>query len=243
MPKTEHYKPNWLLVSKTRQVALTFIPKVMCVSLRQQFSVLDCGTTQFLQGSSETCATEARRNPQLQHLDLSNMTRVLFIRDPLERALSAYMNSNTNGYIKLPKCRNKTVCTFPQWVDEIHRNPVGAFRNEHFKTQAEIAQFPHMHYHYVLRMSSPVDQHFFWHTLLNTTAVQANPTTATTAARNQQQHTIIMKEYFESRKETVYKLADVYKDDLLLWEENLLHATPRQAGETTFFDYYKTMPP
>ena len=71
------------------------------------------------------CA-EARMNPSLKvnrtnYLVEQNYTTVLVLRDPFERALSAYTNSDWNQmiYIDGSQCSDTKSCTFEEWVDAL----------------------------------------------------------------------------------------------------------------------------
>lgn len=230
------YNPFWLIVSKKRKLAITFVPKVMCSSLREAFDSLECP-------SPDTKCAEARRNSNLKRsmgVLLSNYTRAIFFRDPFERLYSAYSNSDKNEFIHLERCQNKTQCSLAHRVDEMATNPVAAFENEHFKPQKEIAQTDSMHYHYYLRLSSPNDQNFFWNVLMgakprvkNTSA--KNPITSNT--RTGKSETTVLEIFQKLPRSTLDKIATMYRDDLVLWKQLLDRGTPRMPGkEETVFD-------
>jgi len=107
-----------------------------------------------------------------------------------------------------------------------------------------------MHYHYLLRMSSVIDQNFFWKDLLHRTdrvvknlsssssssAKGKNGTTTSSAAA------VAANDKFQKiGTETMELLATVYRDDLELWDRLLVEGTPRDDSgeETTTFDLYK----
>ena len=183
--KQDKYIPYWLVVSNIRKVATTIVPKVMCTSIRQSMNDPNC---KALNDTNLRCA-EARTNSDVNNIDFdqNNYTTFVMIRDPFERAYSAYSNSVKNQFIHLEVCQNHTQCTFEEWVDELangggnlsrnnKNNTTGSnkyelvvimpdenklFRNEHFKAQTTIAQMDLMHYHYRLRLSSKIDVNFF----------------------------------------------------------------------------------
>jgi hypothetical protein len=223
LAKSREYRAYWLVASIKKNVAVTIIPKVMCTSIRHSLSMFDCGDT--------SRCSEARKNSKIKHLDVSNMTRVLFIRDPFERALSAYTNSDINKYISIGRCTSTAHCTFGQWVEAIANNTKIAFENEHFNPQVNIAQMDKMHYNYHLRMSSAVDQEFFWNNLLGMTkSFKKNKSL---------KNNITLSDKFKSvHLDTFEKLALIYDADLKLWERALEQWTPRQRGEVTTFDLY-----
>jgi hypothetical protein len=218
------YNDLWLVASIKKNVAVTIIPKVMCSSIRHQMSLIECG--------ARTRCSEARADKTIRHANISNMTRVLIVRDPFERAYSAYKNS-ANKHIKIGACQSSpTTCTFDQWVDELAHDTKVSFRNEHFTPQVKIAQMKKMHYHYLLRISSSVDQEFFWNDLLG----MGRSRKENESKKNN--HTLT--EMFNSiHFETFEKLAAMYDADLKLWKRALKHWTPRQTGEVTMFDLYK----
>ena len=220
------YDPFWLAVSKTRNVAVTWIPKVMCTSIRKAMSYLECGVCR-------RCA-EARRSKDLQTTDLSNFTRVIVFRDPFERLYSAYRNAPDNEHISL-KGFSKENGTFDQFVDEIIRDPRTAFHNEHFLPQNRIAQFDKMQYHYLLRMSSSVDQDFFWEKI-----VQAKRRLHTNKSVQKRSHSHSFDLFQTIKLETLHKVWSLYKEDFDIWERLLVEGTPRQEGESTLYDFYKS---
>ena len=224
----KRYNPLWLVVSKKRRLAITIIPKVMCSSIRVALSTIECGDPK------RRCA-EARRNKSLKTTNLSNMTRLVVFRDPFERLYSAYTNSDTIPDISLQHCHNKSMCTFEEWVVEMTTEPSHFFRNEHFKPQKEVSQIDAMHYHYFLRLSSKVDQEFFWNTLVQSDKVlnqnQSDKKTNLTTIE-------VFKTFPRS---TLDRIATMYEKDLLLWEQILRDGTPRQENEVTVFDYYKQL--
>jgi hypothetical protein len=229
--KSLDYDPHWLLISKTKNVAITYVPKVMCSSLKFAFNTLESCANRM-----KGCAEE-RYNEALQNVDISNMTRVIMFRDPFERAYSAYTNSEFNGGIKLQHCKNKTMCTFDEWVDEIADNTEHAFYNGHFKPMVKIAQLDKMHYDYYLRLSSPVDQDFLWRSLLK----QETGKTEKNKSHKEENGTSTLFEKLKTNN-TIHKLAEIYKDDLKLWREMLEHGTPREEGtEITVYDFYMEM--
>ena len=220
------YKDYWLVVSQKLQLAITIVPKVMCSSIRNALNTLECGP------GNGRCA-EVRTNKALRKVNLTQMTRVAVVRDPFERALSAYENSNRNRFIHINRCHNRNVCTFSEWVQELGKNQSETYKNEHFLPQVNILQLQQMRYDYILRLSSPSDQHFFWNNLCKREhSIKANVAHADT---NQ---TTIYKglEYFTP--EIFQVLSKLYAKDLVLWKKVLRYGTPRDRNERTLYDYF-----
>jgi len=257
------YDPRWLAVSHTRKVAVTWIPKVMCTTVRNVMSTENehCSTL----GRDSRCS-EARINKELtfnntMYIEQLDYATVVFLRDPFERALSAYRNSITNKYIHVRGCQNSSECTFEEWVD---RMKTDLDKNEHFFRQTKIAQFDKIRYKYRLRMTSKTDVNFFFTHLLgleenygtanaknkssgevkmtdrNTNAVNATADAATTDTH----HRNSGEKYGLYRSipgRTIQTLARYYADDLELWQETLDYGTPRDdddGDETTLYDFY-----
>lgn len=180
--------------------------------------------------------------------------------DPFERAYSAYSNAANNAHISIGKCPHvKTVdCTFEEWVDELAADPTRAFQNEHFRPQVSIIQMSSLHYHYRLRMSSPVDRAFLWDRLLHTHELVANgssksqtpplphaATTTTTDGGSSPSEspplaaaTTVREKFDAIPPRTIDKLARLYHADLQLWKTFLEEGTPRQPGEESMYDHY-----
>lgn len=138
--------------------------------------------------------------------------------------------------------------------------------NEHFKPQHAIAQMGAMHYHYRLRMSSEADRTFLWTTLLGLPEIVSNVegdggqgkvrTRAekdvggvvggvggfganTTTAAAVVSASSSRERFFAIPRRTVDRLADLYREDLDLWQQFLDEGTPRRPGEEiTMYDYY-----
>ena len=77
--KGPKYNNDRLIVSRRLNLAANTVPKVMCSSIRKALNTLECG-----QGN-QRCA-EFRMNRTIGRIDVSNMTRIAFVRDPFERA-------------------------------------------------------------------------------------------------------------------------------------------------------------
>jgi len=238
------YNPFWLVVSPKRKVAITIIPKVMCSTIRKviNYDVEEC--------ASGTRCAEARRNRRLRvnhtmYLHDDHYKTVLFVRDPFERALSAYHNSDVNTFIYTDNCKNTEQCSFEEWVDEVvnHKKSkdVRTRQNEHFKTQTEIAQFDQIEYAYKLRMSSKSDIMFFFRNLLG---LKDKIPAKTNESKNSHHPSDKGKERASPSKllypqKTMDQLASFYKKDLELWQTLLDHGTPRREGEeSTLYDNY-----
>ena len=227
------FYPFWVIVFPSRQVMVNYIPKVMTSSLRIAASQMETCPDQ------DPRCYEARISDQAKQTDLTSFTRVLFVRDPLERALSAYENSRTNPWISLPPCRNNN-CSFPQWIQAIADDPRAAFRNEHLKQQSVIAQLDRLHYHYVLRLTSEIDQSFFWNELLHYPRVTAHVRSSTfgneSSSFSPSQRVKLVARSIPT--ETFHLMTAIYARDMKLWGEALERGTPRQDTEHTLYDYY-----
>ena len=239
------YDPFWLVVSTKLNLAVTIVPKVMCSSIRGILDGVECHNV-----TNKRCA-EARQNDFWRERSnyplLKNLTRVLFLRDPIERAMSAYENSLNNPYIETPSCSDAASCTFDEWVEELHRHGLSSFRtkweegfNEHFHPQFKIAQFDRMQYHYVLRISSLIDQEFFSKELVG--GVTSHPI-LNKSSKEKGNHTLTPRQKAETTfdslsNSTLEKLYNMYKEDFCLWSTILKHGTPRSPGEITTFDIY-----
>jgi len=240
-PQEPDYFDNWKVVSKQRNLVVNYIPKVMCTSIRNAMNVMEC------HNKTIRCA-EAKTDRYIRSIDVSNMTRVIMFRDPFERARSAYLNSADSEFIYVPSCRSSWECTFAEWVDRIYRDPPAAFVNNHSRPQVQIAQFDKMHYHYYLRMSSPIDQDFFWNVLLGLPPKRDNTSTnrsSSSSSSSSSSNTIttstmavqeIMKDITD---ETMLQLAEIYHEDVVLWDKLLRFGTPRQDDEYTMYDYFQ----
>ncbi|OEU11191.1 hypothetical protein FRACYDRAFT_246303 [Fragilariopsis cylindrus CCMP1102] len=164
------YNPSWLVILQTiplkEQMQLKTLKRRMIQRFQEKNVIGRC--------------TEARRNPELRYnhsmyLTEDHYTTVLIVRDPFERAYSAYKNSDSNTNIYLNDggdgvCSNTTNCTFEVWVNKLihfRQSKNSAVKNnEHFKPQIEIAQFHKIHYHYKLRMTSQIDLTFLFQDLM-----------------------------------------------------------------------------
>lgn len=242
----ETYDPYWLVASKSTQVAVTIIPKVMCSSIRSVMNNIECNNP------NDRCA-EARMNGNLKKLPmLQNYTRVVFFRDPLERALSTYKNSETNQYIQVPGCQKWRLCTLDYWVERLV--DVRSFKNEHFLPQTVIAQRDKMHYHYHFRMSNTDHIDFFFRELLGKAPVEENKSSNSvaaaaaassnnsTAAEEEDAATLqrqqMAKKFEQLSEYALIHLLLLYEEDFLLWE-SMLVSSPRGPGEYTMYDHYK----
>ena len=102
-------------------------------------------------------------------------------------------------------------------------------------------------------MTSKIDLNFFFHHLLGleskmkikvynksfSTFTNANATTETAIHKNHEKY----KLYKSIPKRTMQQLANFYKEDIQLWQENLERGTPRSLSregdnETTLYDFY-----
>ena len=144
------------------------------------------------------------------------------LRDPLERAFSAFENSASNGYITLPGCRNIRYCSFAEWIDIIYHN-TSNFANEHFLPETKVAQLDKVHYHYVLRMSSAIDRAFLWNDVLNASSTKLNSAT--------KDQSIMVGNMTEG---VVQQLVELYRDDLKVWSFLSKYGTPKE--ERTLYD-------
>ena len=224
-PQKEEFENSVKLVSMKRNLLVILTPKVMCTSVRRALANIECGP------NSKISCTEARRHANLGRVDVKNLTRVVLFRDPFERALSAYLNSKTNKYISLRGCPSSDVCSFSEWVDKISKRPIRAMENIHMRSQVGIAQLDKMHYNFFLRISSPIDQHFFWTELVKSPATHENKHAESARAELDKSLSHFSQDIFR-------KLATVYEQDLKMWSQLLQHGTPREPNEYTLYDFY-----
>jgi hypothetical protein len=238
------YDPQWLVASKTKEVAVTIIPKVMCSSIRSVINGMECN-------DRESRCAECRKDSSIGLLPLSNYTRVVFFRDPLERALSTYKNSEKNRHIEVQGCQKWKSCSFEYWVDRLV--DVRSMKNEHFLPQTVISQRDKMHYHYHFRMSNKNHTDFFFRELLgkepissnkssNSVSSTTNSTTTTTSSflveQLEFQRQLVAKKFEEVSNQALIRLLLLYQDDFELWE-SMLALSPRGPGEYTMYDHYK----
>lgn len=253
------YDPFFKLVSKSRNLFINTIPKVMSSSIHRAIAYLECHGDWFSQCAAASASYTA------QQVAVDNMTRVVFLRDPLERAVSAYRNSIENQFIFVQHCNSRQQCTLDEWVQALAYNITATFDNPHFRPQHEIAQLDKMHYHYYLRMSSPLDQRFFWKELVRIDDFKPSASSLSSSSSSFHPH----KHYNQASREsattgksststtgssssiqgmlreminvntTLRTLANLYKSDLVLWKQFLQLGTPRQPGEWTLYDYYQ----
>eukprot|EP00977_Amphora_coffeiformis_P019730 scaffold7415_cov170-Amphora_coffeaeformis.AAC.5 len=235
------YDPEWLLVSPKLNLAVTWIPKVMCSSIRRALNSIECDMS-----NRRKCAQSKKRSKhgRAEAMYQPNMIRVVFLRDPFERVLSAYYNSDTNRYIKIPKCGSwkKPGCTIEKWVSYLYNQKKSAFRNEHFRSQAKIAQFTKMHYNYIFRMSSSIDQDFFWHDLVKSKPLVLNQriNSMSTPANTTALQDKVKQKFNNIPDHTILQMLTVYKEDFKLWEMSLAQGSRKDpAVEYTMYDYYK----
>lgn len=216
------YKDFWLVISTSLKLAVTIVPKVMCSSVRAAFNTRECS------GVPEKRCAEVRINHELaKATDMASTTRIAFVRDPFERALSAYQNSDTNHYIHINHCNNTRQCNFTAWVKELARNPQDTFTNEHFLPQSRVLQFDQIQYQYLFRLSSASDQDFFWNKLCKRKkAIIANE------VRNK----ALPLDLFTNETFTI--ISQLYAEDLVLWRKVLQYGTPPAENESTLYDYY-----
>lgn len=206
----------FMVISLPRKVAVTGIPKVMISSVR---SILNREATE--NGCTQKRCAEARRIPRLMRMaNLTEFTRVVVIRDPLERLVSAYFNSDENEFIYAGRCRNTRRCTFEQFVEAIYagrqvQGKWNTLKNEHFTPQAQIARFARMHYHYVLRMSSPEDLDCFFRNLLGASSKVRVNRSAKGAAEDPFVRLGRLRPLFTNH--TVNRILSLYEEDLNVW--------------------------
>jgi hypothetical protein len=219
--KSSQYKAYWLVISKHLKLAVTIVPKVMCSSIRRVFNTLECSSPQ------DRCAEVRINRKLLSTTNVGNMTRIAFLRDPFERALSAYRNSLHNRYIHINKCNTSSDCTFEEWVKQLAKRPRESFANEHFLPQQRVLQLDQMQYDYIFRLSSASDQHFFWNNLC-----KRNESLKVNTAQKK----VPGLEHFSN---SAFKIiADLYAEDLVLWKKALKFGTPVAENEHSLYDHY-----
>lgn len=260
------YDPYWLAVSFERNVAVTWIPKVMCTSIRDAMNTIECGP----RGVAEPCAMGYHNRTLLTDFlgaaATRNMTHVVWFRDPFDRALSLYRNSVANAYISLPGCRDSRQCTFdewvkkldkflPTWMNRIKGSPPSGLKRisvlQHFLPQITIAQTDAVHYDHELLMSSQADQHFFWRSLLKMEGrVWLNNSTnkvhdeAPPALPLRRRRANIQRELdaFVRNNDTLHTLAKLYQGDLDKWHQLLKTRGDEKGAKDVDYsvaDYYE----
>lgn len=138
----------------------------------------------------------------------ANATRVLIFRDPFDRALSAYFNSNQQLGINAGNCDNATVCSFDQWVTQIRHH--GIIKNRHFYRQVDESLYTSVDYHYVLRMTSDKDVDCFRN------LIQANAIYMSNPSINSELPYATKAKYFTAN--VVSMLLDIYGSDVSVWK-------------------------
>lgn len=166
---------RWIAVDRSRALSYTFVPKVMCTSLRTIMNAHMKGRG----GCKHARCAEVRTNPGLRkQANLTELTRFVIIRDPFDRLVSAYHNSATNQYIHAGRCTSAQNCSFAEFVQAIamkaRRSGGSLDFNEHFKLQVDIAAFSSMRYHHVFRMTCPRHVECIYRGLLNSSQVHLN---------------------------------------------------------------------
>jgi hypothetical protein len=247
-PVAKRYDDFWLVASPQRQVAVTIIPKVMCTSIRSAMNAIEC------QGR-DRCA-EARWSAILHQRVrknlLTNFTNVVFYRDPIERALSTYYNSESNRYILVQGCDTWKNCTFDYWVENLapyqfvtSRKVQGQSMNEHFLKQTVVSQRQKMHYHYRLRMTNKDHIDFFFEQLLETAPQSKNQSSnskqgdnSTTTKSMEDIKAYVSKKFEQVSMDALARLLVIYQDDFDLWED-MVASAPKGPNEYTMYDYYK----
>ena len=256
-PIANGYDDWWLVASPQREVMVTIIPKVMCSSIRTAMNEIECHRNST-KNYNPRCA-EARKSPILRktYPSFSNFTHVVFYRDPIERALSTYYNSETNRYIFVNGCETWKDCSFDYWVQQLapyqhvtkrrkpHKNKDW---NEHFMKQTVISQCQKMHYHYRLRMTNKDHTKFFFEQLLKTKPKSVNQSSnsksktttsnsTTTISAMDETKAYIAKKFEQVSKEALARLLVIYEDDFKLWK-NMVASSPRGPNEYTMYDFY-----
>jgi hypothetical protein len=148
----------------------------------QNLNVLLFVPAKVLFTTTHTILNNCHQKPGLANCLLSNdkverrrrlldSTRIMTIRDPFDRALSTYFNSDTNKYIRIGKCTSDK-CSFLKWMRILKTK--GIYINQHFWSQVKDSYFSQMHYDYVIRFGVKSDMDCLFQ-LLNTTNTHTNP--------------------------------------------------------------------
>ncbi|OEU06006.1 hypothetical protein FRACYDRAFT_257009 [Fragilariopsis cylindrus CCMP1102] len=176
--------------------------------------------------------TEARRNPELRYnhsmyLTEDHYTTVLIVRDPFERAYSAYKNSDSNINISLNNDDDDggDLMGFKNGIPKEHINSSSsASKNNNANGSSSSRSSKRKHSG---RLQQQKDDN------------NATITTTTTIDNNNSDRILKLFESISSK--TMNQLAIFYKDDLKLWQELLDYGTPRSSSpgeEITLYDYY-----
>lgn len=94
--------------------------------------------------------------------EIEHATRILTIRDPFDRILSAYSYAKSElGYpINVGgKCPHASVCTFKDWLREVktHVETLQSSANIHVRTQVSSSRLEYVRYHYLIRIGAHMD--------------------------------------------------------------------------------------
>jgi hypothetical protein len=174
------------------------------------------------------CKQDPRRDIKGQSKKLINSTRVMLMRDPFDRALSAYINSESTKWIRVgnSSCTSKT-CSFTEWLRLLKTHGIDC--NEHFWGQAKSASFAHMNYDYVIRYGVPSDMNCLFE-LLN--ATQHNHINTNPSANNA--HTEQQKLYYFT-PEAVSILTELYYLDISVWRMAMRYLPQQDLYHTLAF--------
>lgn len=168
-----------------------------------------------------------------QTLKRKQIIRVLTLRDPFDRALSTYYNSETNMHIHLStsteqfkehglatpmklRCKNPGHCSFDESVQLLNYSwkfkGSSFLKNEHFYPQVQQNKYAHFHYDYVIPFTCDECKGCL-PTLLRLNQVQAN--ISTNPSKNSK---LLMREKLAHFNPTIIRtLARWYAEDIALW--------------------------
>lgn len=196
----------WSMYSTVHNIIIVAPAKAMHTTIRNVLNHKECSAD--TPHCSEVKKNRDKFNDLFKLHIYNTATRVLIIRDPFERALSAYMNSIRNPYINVGSiCVSSMECTFEEWIQAI--NQLGAACNEHFYSITNISNYNMIKYHYVIVMNNKSERLFLWNMLNETIDNQFN------ISPNNQQDIQTKLSYFTPNVIKLLKL--LYNDDILLY--------------------------
>jgi hypothetical protein len=156
---------------------------------------------------------------------LMKATRIMIIRDPFDRALSAYFNSVNNTYIRVGvRCTAKT-CSFLEWMRHLKNG--GIYVNEHFWSQVRDSYFAQMHYDYVIRFGVKKDMECLYELLNATTRKHSNPSSNSELSLSEK-----LKLY---TPEIVSIMVELYQLDLSVWRMAKMFSPYRSESSLSDF--------
>ena len=200
-----YHMSRFLFYSPTTEVMVFAPTKVMHTTIAD---LLHQHCLRAIGEDKRKCNFDPRKDRIKLSKLLVNATRVLVMRDPFDRALSAYINSKDTPFIRVGKSRCTSVtCTFGQWVTELKRQ--GLQCNEHFWGQMHSASFAKMNYDYIIRFGVFEDMSCLFQ-LLNSTERHIN--------KSENNMLSMQKKIDYFTPEITRTLTELYLEDIMVWK-------------------------